>query len=100
MTIVSDHRTILTISKLSSAHLPDSLKTIAAGEFKARCLKLLDEVQDSGEPLLITKFGKPVAQLISVPSPSVRPLFGAMKGTVLWEGDIVSPVMDEWDAVR
>jgi prevent-host-death family protein len=39
------------------------MRTIKASEFKAKCLKLMDEVAETGEPLLITKSGKPVAQL-------------------------------------
>jgi prevent-host-death family protein len=75
-------------------------KTIAAGEFKAKCLKLLDEVAETREPLIVTKHGKPVAKV--VPIPERRSLFGALKGTVLWEGDIISPAADEseWDALR
>lgn len=63
---------------------------IAAGEFKAKCLKLLDEVAESGESLVITKRGKPVARL--VPMPGSRDLFGALAGSVLREDDIVSPI--------
>ena len=42
--------------------------TIAAGEFKARCLQLLDAVAASGEPLTITKRGRPVARLVPLPA--------------------------------
>jgi prevent-host-death family protein len=73
--------------------------TIAAGEFKAKCLKLLDQVAQTGEPLIITKHGRPVAQLL--PPPVERQeLFGSMKGSVLWEGDIVSPIDVEWEAMK
>lgn len=72
--------------------------TIAAGEFKAKCLKLLDEVAATRETLVITKHGKPVAQLVPLP-PAVDP-FGAMRGSVLWEGDIVSPLDVEWEAMK
>jgi prevent-host-death family protein len=73
--------------------------TIAAGEFKAKCLKLLDEVSETRETLVITKHGKPVAQLVPVPAERVDP-FGAMRGSVLWEGDIVSPLENEWEAAQ
>ena len=68
---------------------------IAAGEFKARCLKLLDEVAESGEGLVITRRGKPVARL--VPMPGTRELFGALAGSVVREDDIVSPIDEDWD---
>jgi len=72
--------------------------TIAAGEFKAKCLKLLDEVAEKRQPLLITKHGKPVAQVI--PVPGERNIVGSMKGSVLWMGDIISPIDVEWDAMK
>ena len=71
--------------------------SLAAGEFKAKCLKLLDDVAASGQPLTITKRGRPVAQL--VPMPAERALFGSMKGSVLMQQDIVAPIDDEaWEA--
>jgi prevent-host-death family protein len=72
--------------------------TIAAGEFKTKCLKLLDEVAEKRKTLIITKHGKPVAQV--VPLPLKESLFGSMKGTVLWMGDIISPIDVEWDAMK
>ncbi|MDQ5944747.1 MAG: hypothetical protein QG619_164 [Pseudomonadota bacterium] len=71
---------------------------IGAGDFKARCLKLLDEVAATREPLVITKHGKAVAKL--VPVPAEAELFGAMAGSVHQEGDIVSPLDNEWEASR
>ena len=69
---------------------------IAAGEFKTKCLKLLDEVERTGEGLVITKRGRPVARL--VPMPGARDLFGALAGSVLREDDIVSPIGEDWNA--
>lgn len=71
---------------------------IGAGDFKARCLKLLDEVATTGESLVITKHGKAVAKLVPMP-PSVG-LFGALAGSVRAEGDIVSPLENAWEACR
>ena len=71
---------------------------IGAGEFKAKCLKLLDEVANSRQPLIITKHGKAVAKL--VPMPAELGLFGAMAHSVRHEGDIVSSPDSEWDACR
>jgi prevent-host-death family protein len=72
--------------------------TIAAGQFKAKCLKLLDQVAEKRETLVITKHGKPVAQL--APMPAQDQLFGSMRGSVLWEGDIISPIDVEWEAMK
>ncbi len=72
--------------------------TIPAGEFKAKCLKLLDKVAEDRQPLVITKHGKPVAQV--VPMPAEKNIIGAMRGSVLWEGDIISPTDVEWEAMK
>ena len=75
------------------------MKTIKASEFKARCLQLMDEVSQTGQPLVITKNGKPVSQLIPYRQrPST--LFGALKGSVIVQGDIVSPLDEDWEALR
>jgi prevent-host-death family protein len=68
-------------------------KTIAAGEFKAKCLSLLDEVAQSRAPLVITKRGKPVAKLVPLEDEPVD-IYGRMKGTAKIIGDIVSPLDD------
>jgi len=71
-------------------------RTIAAGEFKAKCLKLLDEVAETRKPIVITKFGKPVAKLVPMKVERFQ-LRGAMRGSVIWEGDIISPLgEDAW----
>ena len=75
---------------------PES-KTIGAGEFKAKCLKLLDEVAETRKPLIVTKPGKPVAKVVPIPQAHVQ-LRGALRGSVLWEGDIISPLDVEWEA--
>jgi len=72
--------------------------TIAAGEFKAKCLKMLDKVADERETLVITKRGIPVAKVI--PIPSQGDFVGSMRGSVIWEGDIVSPIDVEWEAMK
>jgi prevent-host-death family protein len=68
---------------------------IKASEFKAKCLSLLDEVQDTGESIIVTKRGKPVARLEPVKR-KPKTLFGAMKGHITIKGDIVGPLGD-WD---
>lgn len=62
---------------------------INAAEFKAKCLKLIDQVADTHEPLIITKRGKPVAKLVPIVEETPHSLFGYMKGTVKIVGDIV-----------
>lgn len=73
-------------------------REIPAGEFKAHCLALMDEVQQSGGEYVITKRGVPVARLLPAISER-RPLLGSLKGTVSGYGDIVSPLDDSWEAL-
>ena len=71
--------------------------SIPAAVFKAECLKLMDEVARTGQPVVITKHGKPVAQLVPVPA-EPKSLFGYMKNTVTIKGDVVAPSGDSWSA--
>lgn len=68
--------------------------TIAASEFKAKCLRLLDEVAEKGHTLIITKRGKPVAKVEPVTRPR-NSLRGSWKGIVKIKGDIVN-FHDDW----
>ncbi|KAA1182596.1 type II toxin-antitoxin system Phd/YefM family antitoxin [Rhizobium tropici] len=80
-----------------------SIKSVGAAEFKAKCLHLIDQMGDDGEPIIITKRGKPVALLTPAPEKSDRSsIIGAMKGTVLQYDHPFLPVIDveEWDAMR
>ncbi len=72
--------------------------TIGAGNFKAKCLKLLDIVSETRQPLIITKHGKAIAQLI--PMPSEIDLFGVLAGSVLHDDDIITPLENEWEVTR
>lgn len=72
--------------------------TIAAGEFKAKCLKLMDRVNQTHETVTITKRGVPVAKLVPVSDIKSEKIFGSLRGCVAYEGDIVSPLEDAWDA--
>ena len=71
---------------------------ISAAEFKAKCLKLMDEVAKTRQSIVITKRGKPVAKLVPAEPEPRRPLFGCMAGTVKFEGDILTPLDVEWEA--
>lgn len=78
------------------------MKMIAAGTFKAQCLALMDEVEATHEPIVITKRGKPVAKLVPVETGKKDDIFGFLAGKVKITGDIVSPVfdLDEWDMLK
>ncbi len=68
-------------------------RRIPAGEFKAKCLKLMDEVNATGEELVITKRGKPVARLVPAKAER-RSLLGCTKGSIKILGDIIEPAVD------
>ena len=76
------------------------MKTMGAGEFKARCLRVMEEVRKYRTPVVITKKGKPVAKL--VPPDEPRTVFGCMAGTARIVGDTMSPVVapEAWNEVR
>ena len=77
------------------------MKKMAAGEFKARCLAVIDTVQKTREAVLITKRGRPVAKLVPAEE-APREFFGRLEGIVKIVGDIESPIepADAWDALR
>ena len=77
------------------------MKTMPAGQFKARCLKVMDEVRSTRESVVITKKGRPVAKLVPAEE-QPRDIFGCMKGQVQIVGDIVSPAvpLEDWDVLR
>ena len=66
---------------------------MAAAEFKANCLRLMDEVAQQRRPIIITKGGKPVAKLVPVEKQAID-LFGRMAGSIKICGDIISPIED------
>jgi len=74
------------------------MKQMPAGEFKAQCLAVMDKVANSGEPIVITKHGKPVVKLVPAEKP-VDDIFGYMAGKVKIVGDIVGPVtpLEDWE---
>ena len=79
------------------------MEEIAISRFKAACLSVLERVRKTGKPVLVTRFGKPVAEVIPPPPP--KPLaswLGAMAGTGRIVGDTISPAIEEqdWQALR
>ncbi len=74
------------------------IREVAAGEFKAKCLQLMDEVNASGVELVITKRGKPVAKLVPMDEPKPATLWGAMRDrTHIADAiDLVSADPTEW----
>lgn len=69
------------------------MRTMAAGEFKAKCLAVMDEVRDKRTSVTITKNGKPVAQMVPIINKDEPdPIFGFMRGKGRIVGDITKPI--------
>ena len=75
------------------------MQTIQAGKFKAQCLALLDEVAQTHQPLIITKYGRPVAKLVPFDAEKDQQET-PLKGLATHVGDILSPIDDEWEAAE
>lgn len=71
---------------------------IPAGEFKSKCLKLMDQVRDTHEEIVVTKHGKPVVKIIPIEEETPRPLLGYLQGMVAIDGDITASISEIWEA--
>ena len=76
------------------------MKKMAAGEFKARCLTIMERVRTTREPVLITKRGRPIAKLVPADEPAE--FLGRLQDIVKIHGDIESPVEppEAWEVLR
>lgn len=74
-------------------------RIIKASVFKAKCLALIDEVASTGDAIIVTKNGKPLAKLVPHQPPKQSPL-GIWKDKVIIKGDIIAPIDVEWDALK
>ena len=68
-----------------------------AGRFKAECLKVMERVRRTRQRVVITKRNVPVAQMVPIEKKDEE-LYGKMKGTVHFKGDVTKPIGEEWDA--
>jgi len=77
------------------------MNTMKASEFKAKCLAVMDEIAAAGECLVITKNGKPVAELRPYTGERAQSPFGIHKGKIEVLGDIMEPIdVDDWEALK
>jgi prevent-host-death family protein len=77
------------------------MRVVPAGVFKQTCLRLLDEVAQTGEGIEVTKHGRPVARVVPVPRQAARDWGDCMRGTARIEGDLVAPASEaaEWEVL-
>jgi prevent-host-death family protein len=79
------------------------MKEVAISEFKAKCLALLEQVRRTRKPIRVTRFGKPVAEIVPPSAVMDRDAWiGSMKDSIEILGDIISPATDEdeWEVNR
>ena len=72
-------------------------RTIKASEFKAKCLKLMDEVATTGEEIIVTKRGTPIGKFVPLETPQ-RPPWGKYSSQLKFADDVMSPIDVEWEA--
>jgi prevent-host-death family protein len=75
---------------------------IAISKFKATCLAVLEKVNKTGQPILVTRFGQPIARIEPPTSPTKRIKLGGAVGSMRIIGDIVGPISDisDWEAAQ
>ena len=78
------------------------MNQMSVSQFKAKCLAVLAQVAETGAPVLVTRYGKPVARVVPPPKPAGSDWIGSMKGTGRILDDIVEPVgdLDDWEALH
>ena len=73
------------------------MKTVLISEFKAKCIKMLKDVQKNGKPLTVTLRGKPIVRVEPIRVEKRKPRLGTMKGRMIIKGDIIhSDMEDDW----
>ena len=76
----------------------DEPRRIAAGKFKALCLKLMDQVQRTGEEIVITKRNRPVAKLAPLTGNDLRAFVGRSRGVITASREaLLAPVSEDWE---
>ncbi|OGP08305.1 MAG: hypothetical protein A2048_07560 [Deltaproteobacteria bacterium GWA2_45_12] len=76
------------------------MKTIAVGEFKSHCLSLFERVRAKKEKIIIARWGKPIAQVLPLGGDLNVDVREQLKNTLVFEGDILSPIDEVWEATQ
>jgi prevent-host-death family protein len=110
MTIVICEVTMIKVlAKKKSAHRARlTERTIAAGEFKAKCLRIMDEVNETGQPLIVTKRGEPSIKVVPIANGKngkKSDIFGRLEGVIEIVGDpddLIRPAyaLEEYDMFK
>ena len=83
----------------------NGMRQMAAGEFKAKCLGLIDDVHETGREVVITKRGEPKARLVPFAAPKKKPFIGRLEGIMEIVGDpddLIKPVfpLEDYDMLK
>jgi prevent-host-death family protein len=74
------------------------MEEIAASKFKVTCLSVIERVRKTRKPIRVTRYGKPVAEIVPLSAPKYpKRKLGDMAGSILYMGDVISPSLDSSD---
>jgi prevent-host-death family protein len=74
------------------------VEEIAASKFKITCLSVIERVRKTRKPIRVTRYGKPVAEIVPLSAPKYpKRRLGDMAGSILYMGDVISPTTDPDD---
>jgi prevent-host-death family protein len=74
-------------------------KRVPATEFKAHCLALLEEVRETRQALLVTRHGRPVVEICPY-VPKDPQHANPLRGSIIFQGDLISPIEGTWDSAQ
>lgn len=100
-------QTALAQKKLAAAKTARGIQHMAAGEFKAKCLKIMDEINKTGKSMIVTKRGVPVMKVVPIRNAKRKKddFFGRLKGIIEIVGDpddLIKPVfpLEDYDMLK
>ena len=76
------------------------MKSISVSKFRVRCLAILNEVAETGEPVLLTKHGLPTAMIVPPPRKKPKWTLGQFRHTATIHGDLIAPLHESWEVHR
>ena len=85
--------------KTTRSKSPAATKSVTVSHAKTHLLSLVNDVDQRGESLVLTRRGRPIAKLVPIEAAQLESIFGCMKGTFKVTGDIVGPEPDVWEAM-
>jgi len=101
------NKTALTKKKPNAAATLAGVRQIAAGEFKAKCLRIMDEINETGKPLVVTKRGVPMVRLVPITKSGMKPksIIGRLEGIMQIVGDpddLIKPIfpLEDYDMLK